>query len=140
VKLKENGEDNEFLEKVHLLTDGKITIPLFEKYAKTTPPAPQKLSFDAEKNEIMRGSEVLTDKLTPSEFKLLKFLMVNLGKVCEKDEIISAVWSDNKTREGVTDQALDQIIYRLRKKIEADPNIPKLIQTIKGRGYKFSHE
>ena len=44
-----------------------------------------------------------------------------------------------KTTEGVTDQALDQLIFRLRKKIEDDPNNPEFIQTIKGRGLKFSN-
>lgn len=134
----EHDQTNEFLEKVFLQNNGKITIPLFEKYAKTTPQTPQKLVYDADKNEIMRGSEVLTERLTPSEFRLLKHLMMKTGQVSEKDEIIEAVWSDVKTREGVTDQALDQIIYRLRRKIEDDPNNPKLIHTVKGRGYKFS--
>jgi DNA-binding winged helix-turn-helix (wHTH) protein len=134
----EKGQGDEYLEKVYLLKNGKITIPLFTKYASTTPQTPQKITLDSAKNEIMRGSEVLTDKLTPSEFRLLKFLMTNAGRVCEKNEIIEAVWSDVKTREGVTDQALDQIIYRLRRKVEQDPNNPQLIHTVKGRGYKFS--
>ncbi len=134
------GSDNEFLSKMHLLENGKLTIPLFASYIKLLPQteSTSKLKYDAERNEILKGSETLTDRLTPSEFRLLRHLMVNQDRVSEKDEIIQAVWSDSKTREGVTDQALDQIIYRLRKKIEDDPNNPHFIQTIKGRGYKFN--
>ena len=135
------GDKNEFLEKVGLVTNGKITIPLFDSYLTTftlSEVEGQKLTLDTERNEILKGEENLTEKLSPSEFRLLKFLLTNPGRVCEKDEIISNVWKDSKTITGVTDQALDQIIYRLRKKIEEDPNNPRFIQTIKGRGYKSS--
>jgi len=135
------GDKNEFLEKVGLVTNGKITIPLFASYLTTFTLGKiegQKLTFDTERNEILKGEENLTERLSPSEFRLLKFLLTNPGRVCEKDEIISNVWKDSKTITGVTDQALDQIIYRLRKKIEEDPNNPRFIQTIKGRGYKSS--
>lgn len=133
------GDKDEFLEKTGLVVNGKIIIPLFDSYLTTftlSEVEGQKLTFDIERNEILKGEENLTEKLSPSEFRLLKFLLTNQGRVCEKDEIIQVVWKDTKTYEGVTDQALDQIIYRLRKKIEEDPNNPKLIQTIKGRGYK----
>lgn len=133
------GEDDSFLEEVGLLNKGKISIPLFTAYLNSqAPQSAQKLTYDAERNEITKGEDNLSDKLTPSEFKLLKFLMLNGDRVAEKDEIITAVWSDSKSQEGVSDQALDQIIYRLRKKIEDDPNNPKFLQTVKGRGYKFS--
>lgn len=132
--------DNEFLERANLLDQGKISIPLFATFVKTLPQEVNgaKLTYDATRNEIYKGADTLTEKLTPSEFKLLRHLMTNQDRVCEKDEIIQAVWSDSKTREGVTDQALDQIVYRLRKKIEDDPNNPLFIHTVKGRGYKFN--
>lgn len=127
-----------YLNNVGLLKNNTITIPLFEAFIATaTPPKEEKITYDAEKNEIIMGSEAITDRLSPSEFRLLRYLVQNTGKICEKDEIIANVWTDLKTQEGVTDQALDQIIYRLRKKIEHDPNNPIHIHTIKGRGYRF---
>ncbi len=130
---------NENLEKLNLTSGGKITIPLFVSFVNKRPKeVAGELKYDPEKNEIMKGQENLTEKLTPSEFRLLKFLMTNADKISEKDEIITGVWKDNQTQEGVTDQALDQIIYRLRRKIEDDPENPRFIQTVKGRGYKFS--
>ncbi len=135
-----NGDKNEFLEKIGLLSDApKITIPLLSDFINNISEAPQKhsLEYDETKNEIKKGEDVLSDSLTPSEFRLLRYLLTNRGKICEKDEIIENVWKDSKTQEGVTDQALDQIIYRLRKKVEDDPNNPHFIHTIKGRGYKL---
>ncbi len=134
-----DNEKNEYLEKTGLTVNAKLTIPLLSPLvddAESDPKAP--LKYNAERNEITKGNENLTEKLSPSEFRLLRYLLTNPGKVCEKDEIIENVWRDSQTQEGVTDQALDQIIYRLRKKIEADPNNPQFIQTIKGRGYRLS--
>ena len=133
------GDKNEFLEKLGLTKDCKITIPLLESYINTLKPqVAEKLSYDVSRNEILKGDQNLTELLSPQEFRLARYLLQNQGRVCEKDEIIQAVWKDSKTQEGVTDQALDQIIYRLRKKIEEDPNSPRFIQTIKGRGYKLT--
>jgi DNA-binding winged helix-turn-helix (wHTH) protein len=52
--------------------------------------------------------------------------------------VINAVWENMQSTAGVTDQAVDQLIFRLRKKIESDPNNSIYIQTIKGRGFKFT--
>lgn len=135
---KDTVEDS-YLALSHLVTDGKIQIPLFEKSLEIFPhPASEKLTIDEGTQEIKLGDTSLTDTLSPSEFKLLRFLLQNRDRVCEKEEIINAVWTDAKTREGVTDQALDQIVYRVRKKIEEDPNSPTHLTTVKGRGYKFS--
>lgn len=127
-----------YIAETGLVKDGKIIIPLFEKNLSHFPqPSAEKISFNPETNEVWQGKENLTDKLSPSEFKLLRYLIQNKEKVCEKEEIINAVWTDLQTQEGVTDQALDQIIYRVRKKIEEDPNSPIHVTTVKGRGYRF---
>lgn len=131
--------DLKYLENVGLVKNGIITIPLLTDFIKTLPKqTSENITFDHGKNEIYKGKTPLSEKLSASEFRLLKFLVSNPDRVCEKEEIIQSVWKDSKTQEGVTDQALDQIIYRLRKKIEDDPNNPSHIHTIKGRGIRFS--
>ena len=95
------------------------------------------IQYDAVANDIKKGDITLSDILTSSEFRLLKFLLENPDRLLQRDEIIKAVWKDTKSQEGVTDQALDQLIFRLRKKIEDDPNNPKYLQTVKGRGIRF---
>lgn len=136
-KILREKKTTEYLENVGLVLKNNLTIPLLEEFLSDLPQTQkEELVFDAQKNEIKKGQEILTEKLSPSEFRLLRFLIINRPRVCEKEEIIENVWTEAKTREGVTDQALDQIIYRLRKKIKNDPNNPQHIQTIKGRGYK----
>ena len=129
---------------VGLVKDNKVTIPLFEKFITTLLRQDfgraQRLTFDPKTNEIKRGDITLSESLTSSEFKLLKFLLENKDKVIQRDKIIQAVWKEDKTTAGVTDQAIDQLIFRLRKKIEKDPNNPMHLQTIKGRGIRFIND
>ncbi len=132
-------KSNSYLENVGLLEKGEFSIPLLEEFLRIYKSEHKKESilFDPNTNGITKGEAVLSDILTSSEFRLLKFLIENPNKILGREEIISAVWGDMKTTEGVTDQALDQLISRLRKKIEDNPNSPTHLLTIKGRGFKF---
>ena len=140
--LKEQTADSQemiYLENVGLIKNGFLTISLLSDYVKErTSFAKQNENFSINQaSEILRGETVLSDKLTSLEYRLLKFMLENKDRVLGKEEIINAVWKEAKTTLGVTDQALDQLIFRLRKKIEENPNAPQYIQTVKGRGFKF---
>jgi DNA-binding winged helix-turn-helix (wHTH) protein len=141
--LKEQAEDSQemtYLENVGLVKNGFLTVSLLSDYIKERASfAKQNESFTInEASEILKGETVLSDKLTSLEYRLLKFMLENKDRVLQKEEIINAVWKEAKTTLGVTDQALDQLIFRLRKKIEENPNAPRYIQTVKGRGFKFA--
>jgi hypothetical protein len=75
--------------------------------------------------------------LTASEHHLLAFLQVHPGEVCSKDELIRAVWPEDRVSDGLRDDSLAQLVRRLRQKIEADPANPLHILTIPGRGYRY---
>jgi DNA-binding winged helix-turn-helix (wHTH) protein len=131
--------ENQYLQSIGLIKDGLLTISLLFDYvkekSKTTNQSGEIKTNEA--GEILKGDFVLSDKLTSLEYKILKFMIQNNERVLDKEEIINAVWGEQKTTLGVTDQALDQLIFRVRKKIEENPNKPKHISTIKGRGFKF---
>lgn len=128
----------EFLVNIGLINDNAIQIGLLSAFINNlSVSSTEEITIDPLTGDVTKGGIVISDILSPSEFRLLVYLINNKGRICTKDEIITATWKDTKTQEGVTDQALDQIIYRLRKKIEVDPNHPHYIQTLKGRGYKF---
>jgi hypothetical protein len=75
---------------------------------------------------------------TAKEQLLLTFFRKHTGEICAKDEIIRAVWSEDRILEqGVRDDSLSQLVRRLREKIESDPSQPNRILTIPGRGYRF---
>lgn len=141
-KKQQPTEDISFLESIGLVKNTTITIPLFQRFitkqGEQLAKLASQITYDPETNTIKKGSTVISESLTAAEFRLLQFLLENKGKVLNREEIIHAVWKQNATTLGVTDQALDQLIFRLRKKIEENPNNPTYIQTIKGRGIMFS--
>lgn len=73
-------------------------------------------------------------ELTPIEFRLLHCLMGNQGRIMTHDKIISSVWGYDY--EGYSNQ-IAVYVRRLRLKIEADPDNPQYVQTVRGLGYKF---
>jgi hypothetical protein len=74
-------------------------------------------------------------ELTASEHRLLAWFQSHPGEVCAKDDLIHAVWPEDRVIDGLRDDSLAQLIRRLRQKIGADN-----IQTIPGRGYRYTAE
>lgn len=74
-------------------------------------------------------------ELTRTEFKLLQLLMENLGHTLTRDELLEKAMG--YAYEGMG-RALDTHIRNLRKKIEADPEHPRYIQTVYGVGYRLT--
>ncbi|RME73990.1 MAG: DNA-binding response regulator [Planctomycetota bacterium] len=68
------------------------------------------------------------------EFKLLRFLVENRGKVLERREILNKVWGYDYFG---TARTIDNFITKLRQKIEPTPERPQHIVTVRGVGYKF---
>jgi hypothetical protein len=73
--------------------------------------------------------------LAPKEFGLLAYLYEHKGEVCSKDDIGSAVWPEY--HEGVYDYQVENLIRRLRAKLEPDPANPQMLLTMRGLGYKL---
>ncbi|MBN1148053.1 MAG: winged helix-turn-helix domain-containing protein [Anaerolineales bacterium] len=76
--------------------------------------------------------------LTAKENLLLEYFLQHAGQVCEKDDLVRAVWPEDVIYEqGVRDESLAQLVRRLRVKIEPEPGEPRYIHTAPGRGYLF---
>jgi pSer/pThr/pTyr-binding forkhead associated (FHA) protein len=74
-------------------------------------------------------------QLSPKEFSLLAYLYENRGKICSKDDIGQKVWSEYQS--GIYDYQIENLIRRLRTKIEDDANSPVLLINVRGLGYKL---
>ena len=89
-------------------------------------------------NLPIKISQFDTSDLTAKENLLFEHLMQHAGEVCEKDELIHAVWPEEVIfQQGIRDDSLAQLVRRLRVKIEPDPTAPIYIHTVPGRGYLF---
>ena len=90
------------------------------------------LSLNVERHEACwdkRG----TFHLTRLETRLLQALIQNAGSVLTNESLILRVWGP----EGATNEMLKQLVYRLRNKLELDPNSPRLIETVPNAGYSL---
>ena len=83
---------------------------------------------------LARRNETVID-LTPREISILHLLYQHQGKPVSRDTLLDTCWGMDYFPNSRT---LDQHILLLRKKIEADPAHPVLIQTVRGVGYRYS--
>jgi len=74
--------------------------------------------------------------LSPTEYRLLEVLLRSGGRVISKEELLGKVWGYY----GGDTRTVDVHIWRLRRKIEEDPQNPKLLHTLRGRGYRLQWE
>jgi len=73
-------------------------------------------------------------KMSYKEFEILHYLYKNAGNTVHRDDLMSSVWGIDY---DITTRTVDNFILKLRQKIEADPNNPKIILTVHGVGYKM---
>ncbi len=73
-------------------------------------------------------------ELTVREIKVIALLASRRSEVVTRDELLNECWGLEYFPESRT---LDQHVLNLRKKIEADPSRPVLIETVRGAGYRF---
>ncbi len=85
---------------------------------------------DESKLVTVDGEEV---KLTPVQYKILRLLTANAGRVFSIDEIYEKVWQENAYG---ADNTVAVHIRRIREKIEINPKEPKYLKVVWGIGYK----
>jgi two-component system, OmpR family, KDP operon response regulator KdpE len=90
------------------------------------------LTIDLTTNMAFRNNEKIN--LTATEFSLLALLAKNVGRVLTHQYLLKEIWGMGYIEQT---QYLRQFIAQLRKKIEADPVSPKLLNTELGIGYRF---
>jgi two-component system, OmpR family, response regulator len=86
------------------------------------------LELDEDSHEVRRGGTLVS--LTPTEFKLLRYLLLNAGQVLSKAQILDHVWDYSFTGNG---NVVEPCVSYLRRKV--DQGEPRLIHTIRGIGY-----
>ena len=92
-------------------------------------------TIDFENLELRNGDDLV--RLTLMETKLLQYLIENEGRAISRKTILEEVWN---LQEDTDTRAIDNFIVRLRKHLEDEPNNPKIVQTVRGVGYRFVAE
>jgi two-component system OmpR family response regulator len=86
------------------------------------------LQLDEDAHEVLRAGEVID--LSPTEYRLLRYLLVNAGRVLTRSQILDHVWEYDFGGDG---SVLETYISYLRRKV--DRFEPPLIHTVRGIGY-----
>lgn len=94
----------------------------------------QDLLINDSKKTVMKENIVLS--LTPREYDLLLYFAQRLGRVIDRETILTAVWGYEYTGES---RMVDMHISNLRDKIESNPKAPKILKTVRGFGYTMTN-
>ncbi len=89
-------------------------------------------TIDLENLELRNGDDLVP--ITLMEAKLLRYLIENEGRAVSRKVILEEVW---QLQEDTDTRAIDNFIVRLRRHLEDEPNNPKIVQTVRGIGYRF---
>ena len=84
----------------------------------------------------VRFSDGQRAELSEKEMELLRYLASNPDRAISRDELLSSVWRIDPR--GAETRTIDMHVARLREKLRDDPNDPKTILTIRGKGYSFA--
>lgn len=94
------------------------------------------LWVDRDRREVWVQGVKLTPPLSKAQFRLLTLLKEKAGRVFNRDEIVAAVWPEDAAQ-GVSDETIDALVGRLRRRIaSADPEYHYIV-TVRGHGFKF---
>ncbi len=94
------------------------------------------LYLDGERHLVLIRGRELNPPLSLAQYRLLELLHDRAGRMCSRDEIVEAVWPE-ASEEGVSDQAIDALVRRLRERVgEVDPD-HQYIVTVRGHGFRL---
>jgi len=91
------------------------------------------IEIDFERAVLMKAGHPVT--LASKELQLLRYLVDNRGRVVPREELLQNVWEYSS---DVSSRTIDVHVAWLRQKLEDNPQNPKHIHTIRGKGYRFS--
>jgi DNA-binding response OmpR family regulator len=99
----------------------------------SAPLAAGRIRLDVEEHTVHVGADPAV-RLTKLELRLLQMLIANAGHTVSSDRLLLQVWGHKGSGDR---QLLKQLVHRLRQKLQTDPDLPQILQTVAGAGYKL---
>jgi len=120
------------IQKLQFLTSD-ATMPLTEGAGR-----PGRLMMDARSRRVWINQQQLEPPLSAQQYKLLWLLYENQGQVISRADLIAVVWGEEQSA-GVSDQALDALIRRLRDRLASLDPAHQYIDTVRGHGVRLDN-
>jgi DNA-binding winged helix-turn-helix (wHTH) protein len=121
-----------------MFVSSDATLPLAPGHGQDSS-ATKKLFVDQKARRIWVGDKELVPALSVSQYKLLVYLIENEGNVLTREDIVKNVWGEKESL-GVTEQALDALIRRLRDRLNKIDPTHEYIITLRGVGFKLEND
>jgi DNA-binding response OmpR family regulator len=97
-----------------------------------------RLRMDPQAHRVWVGEQEIDPPLSPPQYRMLELLYDNPDRVVTRDEIAACVWPGTEGV-GVSDQAIDALVRRLRDRLaEVDPNHAYVV-TVRGHGFRLEN-
>jgi pSer/pThr/pTyr-binding forkhead associated (FHA) protein len=96
------------------------------------------LRVDQPAQRVFIGGQELSPPLSAAQYRLLAILAEHPGQVVSRDRIVEGVWSEEEAL-GVTEQAIDALVHRLRERIAAMDPDHEYIVTVRGQGFRLEN-
>lgn len=111
--------------------DAGATVPLFFDQA-----TKHHLALDSDTRVVYVNQRELSPSLSPAQYRLLELLIQHQGRIVDRDEVVGAVWPDS-AGEGVSEQAIDALVRRLRERLAELDADWQYIVTVRGHGFRL---
>lgn len=99
---------------------------------------PGRLMMDRKSRRVWIRQQELVPSLSAQQFKLLWLLYDRQGQVVSRPDLVTVVWGDDQSS-GVSDQALDALVRRLRERLAALDPSHQYIDTVRGHGVRLDN-
>jgi hypothetical protein len=116
---------------LYLTSDATVPLSDFEE-------ASGRLRLDLRSRRVWVDNQLIDPPLSALQFHVLRVLSDHQGQVVDRHQLVSEVWGEEEAV-GVSDQALDALLRRLRERIAAIDQVHTYIVTIRGHGIRLDN-
>jgi hypothetical protein len=116
---------------LYLTSDATVPLSDFEE-------ASGRLRLDLRSRRVWVDNQLIDPPLSALQFHVLRVLSDHQGQVVDRHQLVSEVWGEEEAV-GVSDQALDALLRRLRERIAAIDQVQTYIVTIRGHGIRLDN-
>lgn len=138
LRLKDGDEFKIALVQEFLFASSDATLPLGQASQRGGSSA-KKLFIESQARRVWLGEKEIAPPLSVSQFKLISLLSRNENKVVTREEIVRSVWGEEESI-GVSEQAIDALVRRLRARLAKMDDAHEYIQTMRGVGFIFKNQ
>ena len=132
----QDGDEIQVALSVRLLFVGaEATLPLTQEMLRIAQPG---LRLNKSQRQVWVNGAVLDPALSLSQYRLIEILWEHKGKIVTREEVIAAVWPESDEA-GITEQAIDALVRRLRDRLAEVDHDHEYLVTVRGHGFRLDN-